>query len=67
MHFAIELNEQDGKCVKCGEQTLLIAPWLLWRLDSEDNEFDEEVEISEEVTAHYCKKCDIVTGFWINT
>lgn len=67
MHFAIEIYENWGKCRKCGEQTLLIAPWSTWQLDSGDDEFDDEVEISEEVTAHYCKGCNLITGFWINT
>ena len=68
VHFAIEIGEQDGKCRECGEPTVLIAPWSEWRVDSPDKgEFDDKIEINEEVTAHYCTKCDIVTGFWINT
>ena len=68
MHFAIETGEQDGKCRKCGGKTLLLCPDSQWRIDCEDvSESDEIVEINEEVTAHYCKTCDMVTGFWINT
>lgn len=68
MHFAIEIGEsQDGKCGKCGGETCLVTPYSEWKLDTKGVEFDELVEIAEEVTAHYCKKCKVVTGFWINT
>ena len=70
MHFAIEIKEQDGKCLRCGNQTILISPDAHWRIDEEDlgsdNPYDDVIEINEEVVAHYCTECDCVTGIWIN-
>ncbi len=44
------------------------SPFLQWKIDEEDaqKEYDDTVEIVEEVTAHFCTKCHQITGFWIN-
>ena len=67
MHIVLEINEKDGKCGTCGNETMLITTFCEWKVDNADTEYDSTIEINEEVTAHYCKQCSKVTAFWINT
>lgn len=74
MHFAIEIKEENGECLKCGQQTIMISPMLKWRIDEDDLSkqqkqcpYEDLIDINEEVTAHYCTACEQVTAVWINT
>lgn len=74
-----ERADVDGYhyCTACGEKVMLISAPPIWYVDSEaykaeENterryEVPEEVEIGEEITAHWCNKCEVITSLSFNS
>jgi hypothetical protein len=76
-HMTVNIGEhQCGKynaCDKCGSRTALITAYQCWSVDTEpfkDGELDDtlesEVDVSEELSAHYCRKCHKITSLSFN-
>jgi len=71
MNLTLNINEthdtENDLCKTCNSRVYLIIAHG-WHVDSEDEDMaDEFVELSEEVTAHYCKTCDKITSFAFNS
>lgn len=74
-----ERTDENGNCFcsKCGRKIVLISAPTFWRVDEDayrDDETDEErdemqdsVEIGEEITAHWCDHCEVITSFSFNS
>lgn len=80
MHLTMDFGEHDedgySRCNACGNKTVLISsPCCNWSVDSEPFKAGEEatgdvpddVEVSEEVTAHFCLTCDCITSLSFNS
>ena len=68
-HFHWSIEPQD-LCPFCEGSTVLIVAPVCWSIDTEDISDDDEeyhVEVNEEVTGHYCKKCRKLTAMALNT
>lgn len=76
-HLTVEFGQhsEDGYelCDTCGEKTMLICAGSCWSVDLEPLKAGEEVEgapdsveISEEVTGHYCSHCGRMTSLSFN-
>ena len=71
-HFTWDI-EENGKCPKCKGDTILIYPANSWAVDEEscseedyENELIDGVDVSEEITAHFCFNCNIITSLSFN-
>lgn len=57
--------EKDGRCPKCNSRTVLVVAPEWWQVDpdSENAELaDDEYNVVEEITGHYCPSCgDLVS------
>jgi hypothetical protein len=77
IHLNFDLQEHTDEkgncfCNRCGRKIVLISAYAFWRVDDDayrEDETDEErdempdnVEISEEITAHWCNKCEVITS-----
>jgi len=68
--------EKNGKCPKCRKPTVLVIA-RMWCADSEQPEYEkatadktlagELVNIEEEVTGHWCPKCQRLLSLCLNT
>ncbi len=76
-HFTWSIERGD-KCPCCGSLTLLVIAPLVWRTDSEANEEymkrkrtkdepTEEPEVNDEITGHWCPKCQHLCSISLNT
>lgn len=68
-----EVNDGDySRCDKCGEKTMLISAPTYWSVDQEPFKADErvealkEVEVYDEISAHYCNNCNRITNLSFN-
>lgn len=68
-HFAWSIESPDDGCPVCGTKTVLLIAPLYWSVDCEDREEDDDVdaEVTEEVTGHYCRKCQRLCSLSLNT
>jgi hypothetical protein len=66
-HFVWSVETSTGNCPHCNEHTVLVIAPSSWRIDSEDDPGEEDVEICEELTGHYCLKCCKLTSLHLNT
>lgn len=67
----------DCFCTKCGRKIVLILAPTFWRVDEDayrEDETDDErentpdsVEINEEITAHWCNHCEVITSLSFNS
>lgn len=66
-HFtwSIERSEHCPKCL--GEVVLVVSKggWFIY--DSKGEATDDEAEIDEEVTGHWCPECLLLTSLSLNT
>lgn len=82
IHQHISFQERadvDGYryCTKCGDKVMLITAFSTWRVDQEafkseeytrdDDSIPEEVEVGEEITAHWCDNCQVITSLSFNS
>lgn len=82
IHLHLDFQERSGEagmcyCTKCGGKIILISAPTFWRIDEDayrEDETEEErdnmsdsVEIAEEITAHYCIKCGMITSLSFNS
>lgn len=68
-HLTMVIGETpDGKCDQCGTKTVLIVPGIEWRTVPDDDHAEDEtwLEVSDEVSAHYCPECDRITSLSFN-
>jgi hypothetical protein len=67
-HFTWSV-ENNGKCPECGQKTVLISVPLSWDTDYNTRKANQpqEVEVSDEVTGHYCLKCQRLRSLSLNT
>ncbi len=67
LHWSPE--RQDTTCPECGGKTVLISAPDCWTIDYEDLNSDDymTVEVHDEVTAHYCRDCCLMTALSLNT
>lgn len=56
----------DGHCPKCGEKTVLIVAPCEWAEDN-DGQGGLDVQVHDEVTGHYCRKCGRLRSLSLNT
>ena len=72
-----ELPQPDGSlCAVCKERLALIIAPTWWRVDQEafvsgertddDEDVPDEVEVCDEVTAHYCLRCERIRSISFN-
>lgn len=77
-HFTWSIEHPRGECPFCGDKTVLIIAPGLWDVDEEstietvgedryDNELIDGVTVHEELTGHYCPKCDKLVSLSLNT
>lgn len=75
-----ERDDVDGGysyCTACGEKVMLITALSTWRVDREayragertdaSDDVPDEVDIGEEITAHWCNKCEVITSLSFNS
>jgi hypothetical protein len=55
-------------CPTCNGPTVLVMPYPMWDVRDEDGEpiENDEVEIAEEVSGHYCRVCRKLTSLSLN-
>jgi len=70
-----EYVDDDGytRCSRCKSKTILVSPFSAWQVDSEPFKSGEEIELEDgdeicvdEVSGHFCKKCDMLTSLSYN-
>ena len=60
--------ERNDACPTCGSPTVLVSAPTEWAIDEEDRTADSyAVEVSEEVTGHYCLACCKLVSLSLNT
>ena len=76
--FTILINgehvDDDGytRCSECNSKTILVSPFCVWQIDSEPFKSGEEIELDEdeicveEVSGHFCRKCNMLTSMSYN-
>jgi hypothetical protein len=74
-----ERGDVDGykHCTECGEKVVLISSPPCWSVDREafksgeytrdNDDIPDEVDVGEEITAHYCVNCGIITSLSFNS
>lgn len=67
-HLHVRFHEKDdNSCTICGTKTILIFPVSEWDVDENAHEeLPDRVYVSDEITAHYCNKCEKVTSLSFN-
>lgn len=71
-HQNTEFGETNGRCNACGSKTALVVAYPEWSYDSEpfedgkQEEMDGEAHVGDEVTGHYCPKCERLTSLAFN-
>lgn len=75
-HFTWSIEHPRGECPFCGDKTVLLVAPGLWDAveDSEgmteeryQEEFYDGVTIHDELTGHYCGKCEKLVSLSLNT
>lgn len=66
-HFTWCLEQCDQCCPTCKSKTVLVSPGLYWHVDYEADPEENEVELREEITGHFCLKCLKLTSLSLNT
>ena len=68
-HPTWSLEYGDGKCPRCASATVLVTPFSSWNVDCEDlsDDVDDCVEVHDEVSGHYCTKCERLVSLSLNT
>ena len=73
-----ERDVADGyrECLACGSKTMLVSALSYWIVDQEAFKADErtdhdpdipgEVEVSAEITGHWCDNCDKLTAICVH-
>lgn len=79
MHLHLQFCERDDSdgyhyCLACGAKTILVSAPMSWSVDGEPYKADEQieldfedVELSEEVTGHWCEQCNKLTSLAFNS
>ncbi len=67
LHFGAEWREtHDHKCSACDSETVLVTA-RDWKTHPGGGDTpDEFVEVSDEVSGHYCPRCRRLTALWVN-
>jgi len=65
MHLCWSI-ERDGKCPRCGAETVLCAMHGVWIADSESECAETEYDTDEELTAHVCPQCRRIRSLALN-
>jgi ribosomal protein S27AE len=78
-HFTWSVEHPRGECPFCGDKTMLLVAPGFWDADEEaaieaigEQRFEEEykydgVAIHDELTGHYCGKCEKLVSLSLNT
>lgn len=63
------METHDGRCPKCGSETILVTAPLVWGVDEDNPKNDEDgaVEVYDEVSGHFCPKCRRLRSLSLNT
>lgn len=72
-HITWSIEGSGDTCPKCKGKTVLVIAPSWWRVDADsddgadDGEYDDEgVEVDEEITGHYCRKCGDLVSLSLN-
>lgn len=60
-HLTWSEERDDNRCPTCGRKTLLVIAPHDWNVDEGDS-----VEVHEEITGHYCPKCQRLRSLSFN-
>lgn len=69
-HITWSVEKTVGRCPTCDNPTMLITPCVSWNVDQDEDvprDLPDEVEVYDEVSAHYCERCDRITSLSLNT
>lgn len=74
-HMTWSIEQSPGRCPICGSETILILPSIHWipaegdagTAQQEAYNRDQEIEVPEEISGHWCEKCDMLCSLSLNT
>lgn len=66
-HLTWSVELHDGTCRDCGSSTLLVMPFLEWKVNDPGDDDADTVEIGDEVSGHFCPKCRKLVSLSLNT
>lgn len=62
-YFALEFGERDEKCSGCRGDLVLVT--AVWKTHPENEEDQDYVDPSGEVSGHYCPACKKLTAVFV--
>lgn len=66
-HFTWSIEVGREKCPTCDRKTILVIAPTYWRADQEDCPEEDDIEVHDEVTGHYCESCERLVSLSLNT